>query len=164
MEVDYLFQIGDNIIYPMHGAGVIEGIEEKEIQGQTQKYYVIKMLMNNMQVLIPIKNVTNLRIRSVSNKISMKNILDIVHQGESDRSLSWKQRYQINSEKMRSGKLQEGAEVVRDLTRIKNEKTLNSSEKQMLENAKKILVGELGLIRGITEVQATDLLKTIING
>ncbi|RFU61308.1 CarD family transcriptional regulator [Peribacillus glennii] len=164
MEVDYLFQIGDKIIYPMHGAGVIEGIEEKEIQGQTQKYYVIKILMNNMQVLIPIKNVTNLRIRSVENKISMENVLDIVHQGESDRSLSWKQRYQINSDKMRTGKLQEGAEVVRDLTRIQNEKTLNSSEKQMLQNAKKILVGELGLIRGITEVQATDLLKTIING
>ncbi|WP_409305626.1 CarD family transcriptional regulator [Peribacillus sp. SCS-155] len=164
MEVDYLFQIGDKIIYPMHGAGVIEGIEEKEIQGQTQKYYVIKMLMNNMQVLIPIKNVTNLRIRSVENKISMENVLDIVNQGESDRSLSWKQRYQINSDKMRTGKLQEGAEVVRDLTRIQSEKTLNSSEKQMLQNAKKILVGELGLIRGITEVQASDLLKTIING
>ncbi|MCM2532408.1 transcription factor YdeB [Neobacillus pocheonensis] len=164
MEVDYLFKIGDNIIYPMHGAGIIEGIEEKEIQGQTQKYYVIRIPMNNMQVLMPMNNILNSRIRSVSDKLSLEVVLDIFHHGESDRSLSWKERYKINSDKVRSGKLIEGAEVVRDLTRIQNEKTLNSSEKQMLDNAKRILVGELGLIRGITEVQATDLLKNSNHG
>jgi CarD family transcriptional regulator len=85
-------------------------------------------------------------------------VLDLFHNGESDRSLTWKQRYKINTDKVRSGKLKEGAEVVRDLTRIQKEKNLNSSEKQMLDNAKKILVGEIGLVRGITEVQATELL------
>lgn len=148
----------------MHGAGIIEGIEEKEIQGQTQKYYVIRIPMNNMQVLMPMNNILNSRIRSVSDKLSLEVVLDIFHHGESDRSLSWKERYKINSDKVRSGKLIEGAEVVRDLTRIQNEKTLNSSEKQMLDNAKRILVGELGLIRGITEVQATDLLKNSNHG
>jgi CarD family transcriptional regulator len=158
MEVDYLFEIGDNIIYPMHGAGIIEGIEEKEFQGQTQEFYVIKIPVNNMQIHMPVKSMTNSRIRPVADKKYMDIVLDLFHHGESDRSLTWKQRYKINTDKVRSGKLKEGAEVVRDLLRIQKEKALNSSEKQMLDSAKKILVGEIGLIRGITEVQATELL------
>ncbi|WP_199478400.1 CarD family transcriptional regulator [Peribacillus saganii] len=153
-----MFEIGDNIIYPMYGAGVIEKIEEKEIQGQIQKYFVINIPINKMQVLVPIKNITKTSIRLVADTLSMDMVMDVFHQGETDTSLSWKQRYKINSEKMRSGKLREGAEVVRDLMRIQKEKTLNSSEKQMLENARKILIGELGLIKGISEVQATAML------
>ncbi|RFU70447.1 transcription factor YdeB [Peribacillus saganii] len=142
----------------MYGAGVIEKIEEKEIQGQIQKYFVINIPINKMQVLVPIKNITKTSIRLVADTLSMDMVMDVFHQGETDTSLSWKQRYKINSEKMRSGKLREGAEVVRDLMRIQKEKTLNSSEKQMLENARKILIGELGLIKGISEVQATAML------
>lgn len=158
-EVDYLFKIGDHIMYPMHGAGIIEGIEDKEIQGEIQQYFVIKIPMNNMQVLIPLKKIKNSHIRSVADDQAIKNILDIFHNGESDSSLTWKQRYKINSDKMKTGKFQESAEVVRDLMRIQNDKALNSSEKQMLDNAKKMLVSELGIIRGISEVQASNLLK-----
>lgn len=154
-----MFNIGDKIIYPLQGAGIIEGIEEKEVLGQTHKYYVIKIPMNKMQVMIPCKNIANSQIRLVADRPTMENVLDIFHHGESDQSLTWKQRYKINSEKMKTGKLKEGAEVVRDLTRIQNEKALNSSEKQMLDSAKKILVGEIRLISGISEGQATDLLK-----
>jgi CarD family transcriptional regulator len=164
MEVDYLFEIGDNIIYPMHGAGVIEGIEEKEFQGKSQKFFVIKIPVNNMQIHMPVKSITNSRIRPVADKRYMDIVLDLFHNGESDKSLTWKQRYKINTDKVRSGKLKEGAEVVRDLTRMQSEKALNSSEKQMLDNAKKILVGELGLVRGITELQATELLKLTNHG
>ncbi|WP_180954196.1 CarD family transcriptional regulator [Bacillus sp. M6-12] len=154
-----MFEIGDHIIYPMHGAGIIEGIEEKEIQGQIQKYFVIKIPVNKMQVLVPIKNITKTSIRLVADTLAMDIVMENFHYGESDKSLFWKQRYKINSDKMRSGKLNDGAEVVRDLMRIQKEKNLNSSEKQMLENARKIFIGELGLIRGISEVQATELLK-----
>ncbi|PLS16852.1 transcription factor YdeB [Bacillus sp. M6-12] len=143
----------------MHGAGIIEGIEEKEIQGQIQKYFVIKIPVNKMQVLVPIKNITKTSIRLVADTLAMDIVMENFHYGESDKSLFWKQRYKINSDKMRSGKLNDGAEVVRDLMRIQKEKNLNSSEKQMLENARKIFIGELGLIRGISEVQATELLK-----
>ncbi|MDQ0219128.1 CarD family transcriptional regulator [Peribacillus cavernae] len=158
-----MFQIGDNIIYPMHGAGVIEAIEEKEIQGKRQEYYLITIPISSMQVMIPLAKVTSSSIRAVSDKLAMKNVLHIFHYGESDTSLSWKERYKLNSEKLKSGKLQEGAEVLRDLTRIQNQKALNSSEKQMLLTARKMLISELGLINGITENQATDLLSTSKN-
>ncbi|MBM7691759.1 CarD family transcriptional regulator [Peribacillus deserti] len=153
-----MFEVGDNIIYPMHGAGVIKGIEEKEIQGVTQKYYVIQIPMNNMQLLIPTSQATS-RIRMVADDLSLGLVLEVFHYGESDRTLTWKERYKMNSDKMKTGKLQEGAEVVRDLTRMQNEKKLSSNEKRMLENARIIFVGELSLIRGITEGQAADLLK-----
>jgi CarD family transcriptional regulator len=161
--VDDLFKIGDNIVYPMHGAGVIEAIEEKEVLGEIQQYYVIKMPINNMQVMIPIKKILNSRIRSVVDVLVLENVLHVFHNGESDRSLTWKERYKSNMEKMKTGEIQEGAEVVRDLMRINKEKALNTSEKQMLDSARRIFVSELGLIKGITEIQATDLLNAKIS-
>ncbi|MBO9128959.1 CarD family transcriptional regulator [Bacillus sp. 165] len=153
MEVDYLFQIGDNIVYPMHGAGVIEAIEEKEVLGKTQQYYVVKMVINNMQVMIPINQMSNSSIRPVIDPSALKNVLHIFQYGESDKSLSWKQRYKMNTEKIKTGKIQDGAEVVRDLMRMEREKALNGSEKKMLNNAQEMLMSELGLIEGITENQ-----------
>ncbi|WP_335870381.1 CarD family transcriptional regulator [Bacillus sp. 2205SS5-2] len=162
MEVSYLeqlFEVGSHIIYPMHGAGVIEGLEEKEIQGKIREYYVIRIPKNDMQVLIPKDKIANSNIRLVTDKLSTEDVLEIYHNGESDSSLSWKERYKINSDKVKSGKFKEGAEVVRDLLRIQKGKTLNSSEKQMLDSARKLFVGELEVSRGITEDQASQLLN-----
>ncbi|MCM3620370.1 transcription factor YdeB [Sutcliffiella horikoshii] len=153
MEVDYLFQIGDNIVYPMHGVGIIKGIEEKEISGEKQQYYVIRMLISNMQIMIPTGKILNSSVRPVTDIIALKHIMHIFQHGESDRLMPWKQRFKLNTEKIKTGKIQDGAEVVRDLLRIKKEKALNSSEKRMLINAKEFLISELRLIKGITENQ-----------
>ncbi len=153
MEVDYLFQIGDNIVYPMHGVGLITAIEEKEISEEKQQYYVIKMLIGNMQVMIPAGKILSSRIRPVTDIIALKHIINIFHHGESDRLLPWKQRYKVNTDKIKTGKIQECAEVVRDLMRMKKEKALNTSEKKMLDNAHEFLISELGLMKGITENQ-----------
>ncbi|ARJ22837.1 transcription factor YdeB [Bacillus mycoides] len=153
MEVDYMFQIGDNIVYPMHGAGIIEAIEEKEFSGKKQQYYVIKMSISNMQVMIPMGKILSSSIRPVTDIIALKHIIHIFQHGESDRLLPWKQRYKVNTDKIKTGEIQEGAEVVRDLIRMKKEKALNTSEKKMLDNAHEFLISELGLIKGITENQ-----------
>lgn len=153
MEVDYLFQIGDNIVYPSHGVGIIKAIEEKEISGEKQQYYVIKMLIGNMQVMIPAGKIVSSRIRPITDIIALKHIIHIFQHGESDRLLPWKQRFKVNTEKIKTGKILECTEVVRDLMRMKKEKALNSSEKKMLNNAHEFLISELGLIKGITEKQ-----------
>lgn len=153
MEVDYLFQIGDNIVYPMQGAGIIKAIEEKEIAGKKQQYYVIKMSASNMEIMIPEGKILNSNIRPVTDITALIHIIDIFQHGESDRLLTWKQRYKVNTDKIKTGKMQEGAEVVRDLMRIQKEKALNASEKKMLDNAHEFLISELGLIEGITENQ-----------
>ncbi|MFD0824502.1 CarD family transcriptional regulator [Neobacillus sp. M.A.Huq-85] len=154
-----MFQVGDYIVYPMQGAGVIEAIEIKEIQGEKLQYYIINMLMNKMQVMIPIATVHKSRIRLVTDMSTLENVLNIFHHGLTDTTLTMKERYKINTAKLRTGDIQEGAEVVRDLMRINKNKSLNSSEKQMLESAQKMFISELGLIRGITENQAIDLLS-----
>ncbi|HGH7173460.1 TPA: CarD family transcriptional regulator [Bacillus wiedmannii] len=148
-----MFQIGDNIVYPMHGAGIIKAVEEKEIAGAKQQYYVIKMSGSNMEVMIPAGRILSSNIRPVTDITAIAHILDIFQHGESDRLLTWKQRYKLNTDKIKTGKIQEGAEVVRDLLRMQKEKALNASEKKMLDNAHEFLISELGLIEGITESQ-----------
>jgi len=142
----------------MQGAGVIESIIEKEIQGDVQQYFVIRLLIKKMEVMIPVSRMEQSKIRLVVNSKTLEDVLQIFHNGQSDFSLPYKERFKMNTEKMRTGSIMEGAEVVRDLMRIDKEKSLNSSEKQMLGNAKKILISELELIKGITEIQATELL------
>ncbi|WP_141549833.1 CarD family transcriptional regulator, partial [Bacillus wiedmannii] len=143
----------DNIVYPMHGAGIIEAIEEKEFSGKKQQYYVIKMSISNMKVMIPMGKILSSSIRPVTDILALKHIIHIFQHGESDKSLPWKQRYKVNTDKIKTGEIQEGAEVVRDLMRMKKEKALNTSEKKMLDNAHEFLISELGLIKGITENQ-----------
>lgn len=158
-----MFQIGDQIVYPMHGAGTIEAIEDREIQGKIQQYYVIKMA-SNMQVMIPVDKMNHSSIRSVTDKVDLEKVLGVFQHEEPDHSLTWKQRFTSNMEKVKSGNMLEGAEVVRDLMIRNEEKKLNSSERQMLYNAKKILVSELGIVNGITENQASDLLDEKLLG
>lgn len=154
-----MFHVGDSIVYPMQGAGVIEAIEEKEFLGEKHRYYLIKMPIRDMQVMIPTDKVKKSRIRLVADIPTLEHVLDIFQYGQTDTTLSMKERYKINTEKLRTGNIQEGAEVVRDLMRLNKKKSLNSSEKQMLESARKIFISELSIIRGITENQAIDLLN-----
>ncbi|WP_190323475.1 CarD family transcriptional regulator [Rummeliibacillus sp. TYF-LIM-RU47] len=148
-----MFEIGDNIVYPMHGVGIIKAIEEKEISEGRQQYYVIKMLIGNMQVMIPTDKILSLSIRPVTDIITLKHLIDIFQHGETDRLLPWKQRYKVNTDKIKTGRIQESTEVVRDLISLKKEKALNPSEKKMLENTHEFLISELELINGITENQ-----------
>ncbi|WP_029499774.1 CarD family transcriptional regulator [Kurthia huakuii] len=153
MEANYLFQIGENIIYPMYGAGIIKAIEQKEIKGQPQACYVIHLTASNMQLTVPETKFLSSNIRSVTDITELQHIIDIFQHGESDSSLPWKQRYTVNTDKVKTGKIQECAEVVRDLMRLKEDKALNTSEKAMLNNTHKFLLSELNLIKGITETE-----------
>ncbi|WP_267379727.1 CarD family transcriptional regulator [Bacillus sp. GM_Baccil_2] len=148
-----MFQIGDNIVYPMHGAGIIEAIEEKEFSGKKKQYFVIKMSISNMQVMIPTDKILNSNIRPVIDILALKHIIHIFHHEESCKLLPWKQRHKVNTDKVKTGEIQEGVEVVGDLMRMKKEKALNTSEKKLLDDAYRFLVSELELIKGITENQ-----------
>ncbi|MBD3859897.1 transcription factor YdeB [Bacillus sp. 28A-2] len=148
-----MFQIGDNIVYPMHGTGIIEAIEEKEFSNEKQQYYVIKMSISHMKVMIPTRKISGSRIRPVTDILALKNVMHIFQHGESDKLLTWKERHTINTNKIKTGNIQDGAEVVRDLMRMKKEKALNASEKKMLDHAYEFLLSELEVIKGITEKQ-----------
>ena len=153
MEVEYLFQIGDNIVYPIHGAGIIKAIEDKEVLGKIQQYYIINMINNGMDIMIPTDKIFRQRIRAVTELVAINNLIQIFLFGDSDNTLVWKQRYKLNTEKIKTGKIQDSVEIVRDLLRLRQEKALNESEKKMLSQAQKFLLSELTLIEGITEKQ-----------
>ena len=155
-----MFKIGDKIMYPMHGAGIIESVKEMEIQGKKQEYFVIQLSIGNLQIMIPLQKLNKLGIRPVENQGKLEEVLVVFHDGESGELLPWKERYKTNMDKIKSGEIQLGAEVVRDLMRKSLDKALNTSEKQMLNNARNIFVSELVLIKGCTENQANEMLVT----
>lgn len=155
---DELFQIGDKVFYPMHGAGIIKAIEEKEILGERREYYVISIPISKMNIMIPLKSAGTMGIRLVVDRITLKSILFDFHNEEPTCSLPWKERYKQNMEKLKTGDMLDGAEVVRDLLYLQKDKVLNTSEKQMLNDASKILISELSIIKDISETQAADLL------
>ena len=138
MEVDDLFQIGDKVFYPMHGAGIIQAIEEKEIQGATREYCVISIPVSKMNIMVPMNKMLDLGVRSILDRETMDGILFDFHHVEPTCSLPWKERYKMNMDKMKTGDTHDATEVVRDLLIRSKEKALNASERQMLNDAREM--------------------------
>jgi CarD family transcriptional regulator len=163
LEVGYLFNIGDQIVYPLQGAGVIEDIDVKEIQGEKKKYCTIKLPINKMQIMIPLEKMeSNSGIRSIVDNSTLEGAFRLFHNGELDESLPYKQRYKVNSEKMKTGSIKDSIEVIRDLVHLNKAKKLNTNEMEMLRNARKCLISEVELVKGIPEDQANELLDSRI--
>lgn len=137
--------IGDKVVYPMHGAGVIEAIEEHEVLGATQKYYVFTMPDREMKVMIPMNNVEHVGLRSVINDQEVSEVLAVLQDLPQDDSGNWNRRFNRNLAKIKSGNICEVAEVVRNLMRQDNLKKLSTGERRLLDTAKHILISELML-------------------
>lgn len=144
------FQIGDKVVYPMHGAGVIENIEEKEVLGTKQRYYIMHMPIGDMKVMIPIDSVEEVGLRPVIDKELVPKVFAILQGDQSEMSSNWNHRYRENLEKIRSGDIREVAEVVRNLSIRDAEKGLSTGERKMLESARQILISELVLAQDET--------------
>ncbi|WMT27715.1 CarD family transcriptional regulator [Bacillus aerius] len=152
-----MFQIGDKIVYPMHGAGVIEGMEEKEILGKTEEYFLIQM--PNMQMMVPRDRINQLGIRPVADQATLKVVMNNFAEETNDDTLTWKQRYDENLKKLKTGSIEDGADVVKDLMRRNQKKALNSSEKKMLEDARGMLVSEISLAQGLSQDEVLTALE-----
>lgn len=154
-----MFNIGDKVVYPMHGAGIIEAIEEKEILGEKQKYYVMRMHFKNMKVMIPIKSVKAIGVRQVVSDEEIEQVLKILRGEKSKMPANWNHRYRANMEKIKSGNIFQVAEVVRNLGLRDKEKGLSTGERRMFENAKQILASEIALSKNIDEMSAHQLIE-----
>ena len=140
-----MFNVGDKIVYQMHGAGVVDAIEEKEVLGEKRQYYILKM-PGEVKVMVPTANAENMGVRNIIDENGAKKVLSILEENETEMSENWNKRYRDNLEKMKTGNVYEVADVVRNLTFKQKEKgTLSTGEKKMLDNAKVILVSELAL-------------------
>jgi CarD family transcriptional regulator len=154
-----MFKIGDKIVYPMHGAGIIEGIEEKEILGDKRQYYVLRMPIGDMKVMVPISNVETIGIRKIIAGEEVREVFNVLRQEDSPMSTNWNRRYRSNMEKIKSGNIYDLAEVVRNLTSRDKEKGLSTGEKKMLDSARQILLSELVLAKDGEEERIIDLFQ-----
>lgn len=156
-----MFNVGDKIVYPMHGAGTIDAIEEKDILGEKQAYYIIKM-PGEVKVMVPTTRAEEIGVRNIINKESANKVLEILEENETEMSNNWNKRYRDNMEKMRSGDIYEVADVVRNLAFKQKEKGLSTGEKKMLNNAKQILVSELVLAEHASQEEVEQLVENKI--
>ena len=157
-----MYSVGDKVVYPMHGAGVIDSIEEKEILGEKQSYYILKM-PGEVKVMVPISTAEQHGIRNVIDKTEAEKVINVLEQDETEMEKNWNKRYRDNMDKMKSGDIYEIADVVRNLSFKQKEKGLSTGEKKMLHNAKQILVSELVLAEHATQDEVEELVDNKIN-
>ena len=157
-----MFNVGDNIVYPMHGAGTIDSIEEKEILGEKLSYYIIKM-PGEVKIMVPTAKAETMGVRSVIDAEGANRVLKILEADETEMSQNWSKRYRENLDKMKTGDIFEVADVVRNLSFKQKEKgTLSTGEKKMLNNAKVILVSELSLAENSSQEEIEKLVDNKI--
>jgi len=150
-----MFSIGDKIVYPMHGAGTIESIEEKEMFGDTAEYYIIKMPIGDMKLMVPTGSAEEIGVREVSSASIAPSVLSVLEKPKTEDiyESNWSKRYRINADKIKTGDIHEVADVVRDLSHRHMERGLSTAEKKMLSSAKEILISELSLAQGLDHTE-----------
>lgn len=158
-----MFKIGDKVVYPMHGAGIIEGIEEKEFLGKCQRYYVLRLPIKEMKVMLPTDNIETLGLRDIVQENVIADVLVKLGESQSDMSSNWNRRYRNNMEKIKTGDILDVAEVVRDLQIMDKEKGLSTGERKMLSNTKQILVSELALVQGKDKGEIETIIDSAIH-
>ena len=154
-----MFEEGDKIVYPNHGAGTIVGIETKEILGEEKKYYIMKLPIGEMKVMIPIEKIDEIGIRDVVNEETADDVFHLLKGDKSKMSQNWNRRYRANMEKLKTGDIYEVGEVVRNLTLRDEEKGLSTGEKKMLSNARQILISELVLAKDLDKEEVETMIE-----
>ena len=157
-----MFKVGDKVVYPLHGAGKIESIEEKSIMNERQSYYIIKM-PGEVKVMVPTAKAEEIGVRYVIDEETAGKVINVLEQDSTEMSMKWNKRYRDNVEKMKSGDIFEVADIVRNLSFKQKDKGLSTTEKKMLLNAKQILVSELVLAESKGKDEIESLVENKIN-
>ena len=157
------FELGDNVVYPHHGAGQVQAKEIKEVFGERREYLTIKILHNDMTVMVPTENAALAGLRRVIDEETVEKVLNVLRDDVSDMPKNWNRRFKHNRDKIKTGDIYELAEVVRNLALRENEKGLSSGEKQMYTRAKKILASELMYALDKDENEAEQYLDGLLS-
>jgi CarD family transcriptional regulator len=137
------FEVGDKVIYPNHGLGIVERIEEKTILGTTCGFYHLRIVANETTVLVPVTNVDGVGLRRAISDEEVERLFSLLGDGKIDNHQNWKGRFKDNSDKMRSGSIYDVADVLKSLTFLAKSKSLSFREKRMLDRAKFLIVSEV---------------------
>ncbi|MFD4328412.1 CarD family transcriptional regulator [Nocardioides sp. NPDC058538] len=157
------FTVGETVVYPNHGAAVIEDIEMRTIKGEERQYLVLRIIaQQDLVVRVPSKNLELVGVRDVVDKDGLDRVFEVLRAEHVEEPTNWSRRYKANLEKLHSGDVMKVAEVVRDLWRRERDRGLSAGEKRMLAKARQILVSELALCEHTNEDKAEVLLDEVL--
>ena len=153
-----MFSVGDKVVYPMKGAGTIQGIEEKKILGEKKQYYIFKLPCGDMNIMIPVDSGDVVGVRDIVDKKVIEDVVVLLRAESTKMNSNWSRRHRENMDKLRTGDIMQVAEVVRNLMRMDRYRSLSSGERKMLANARQVLVSEMILAAGLEPAEAEKLL------
>ena len=157
-----MFNVGDKVVYPMHGAGTIDSIDKKNILDEEVEYINISM-PGGVKVMVPSNQASKQGLRNIISQNDVEKVFCVLETDETAMSDNWNKRYRDNMDKMKSGDIYEVADVVRNLSFKQKEKGLSTGEKKMLNNAKQILVSELVFVENTTNAEMEKLVDNKID-
>lgn len=155
------FKVGDTVVYPHHGAAIVEAIETREMNGETLEFLVLQILQSDLVVRVPAKNTELVGVRDVVGDEGLKKVFGVLRETDVEEAGNWSRRYKANQERLASGDVNKVSEVVRDLWRRDQDRGLSAGEKRMLAKARQILVGELALADTVDDKKADAFLAEI---
>ena len=150
------FEVGDKVIYPNHGLGVVQGIETKTILGTTCGFYHLRMVANETTVLVPVDNVDGVGLRRAIGDEEIERLFGLLGDGKIDNHQNWKGRFKDNSDRMRTGSIYDVVEVLKSLTFLSKSKNLSFREKRMLDRAKALIISEISEVMQTTAQAIED--------
>lgn len=153
------FDVGDKVVYPHHGAAVVERRELKEVFGETREYLVLRLAYGDLTLMVPSDNTDEVGLREVINDEEVEEVFAVLRKKEARMPTNWSRRYKNHVEKLKSGDIYQVAEVVRNLSIRDKDKGLSAGEKRMLNRARQILVSELTFAIGVSEEEAEKKLN-----
>jgi CarD family transcriptional regulator, regulator of rRNA transcription len=157
------FRVGDKVVYPHHGAAVIESLEEKELFGEKRDYFILKLAYGELTLMVPTDSTDEVGLREVTPAKEVPKVFKVLRKQEpTTNTTNWSRRFKANVEKLRSGDIYKVAEVVRSLHQRDKEKGLSAGEKRMLTKARQILVSELTFSKDCNEEEAEQLLDEVL--
>ena len=156
------FNVGDTVVYPHHGAALIEAVEKRTVKGEERLYLVLKVAQGDLTVRVPADNVDMVGVRDVVGQEGLDRVFDVLRMPYTEEPTNWSRRYRANLEKLASGDVIKVAEVVRDLWRREQDRGLSAGEKRMLAKARQILVSELALAEKTNEDKAEAILDEVL--
>ena len=159
-----MFQVGDKILHPLHGIGVVEGLQTSEVLGETKEYYIVELSLKKMKVMVPVDKCLEVGVRQIINTEQIDEVFTILKSKKiSEMPANWNRRYKHNLDKIKTGDIKEAAEVMRNLRHKERQKGLSMGEKKMLDNVRQLIVGEVAVARNMEMAEATVMVEKVMH-
>jgi CarD family transcriptional regulator len=157
------FRIGEKVVYPNHGIGIIEEVGSKNVNGASEEFYMLRIHANSSLVMIPTANVKSVGLRRIIKKSEVDGLFNLLQEDFFEPEADWKGRFKEHSEKMRTGSIFHVAEVLKNLVYLSHRKSLSFREKRMMDRAKQLVISEIAIVRGLNEKSVEEQIDRILS-